>query len=501
VASTVKQQPTMQRPTNPTLVLVLVCVAQFMVILDVSVVNVALPAIRRSLDFTQQDLQWVVSAYTLTFAGFLMLGGRAADLLGRRRVFLAGLTIFTGASLLGGLAQNGVELVLLRGAQGLGGAVVSPATLAILSTTFTEGAARNRALGVWGSMAAVGGSVGVLLGGVLTDTLGWRWILFINVPIGLAALILSRREIPESLGQIGHRHYDVSGALTLTGGLIAIVYAIVQSDVNGWASAQTLGVAAAGLLLLVAFVAIEARFAASPLVPLRIFRSRTLTGANLIMLLLGGATFAMWFFLSLYLQQVLGYSPLQAGLAFLPLTGGLVIGAQVASRLATRGGVRPLLIGGMFVVAVGMALFARVSAHGSYVGDVLLPALVTAAGLGLTFVPITIAAVGGVAPTEAGLASGLVNTSRQMGGALGLAVLSTLATTRTTDLLRHHQALHTALTGGYHRAFEVGALLALLGSPTAYLLIGPARRRPPADLEVSASSNEAANSEPAEAAA
>jgi EmrB/QacA subfamily drug resistance transporter len=486
--------------SNPTIVLVLVCAAQFMVILDVSVVNVALPAIRRSLRFSQQDLQWVVSAYTLTFAGFLLLGGRAADLLGRRRVFVAGLVLFTGASLLGGLATSRGMLIGARAIQGLGGAVVSPATLAILTTTFREGAARNRAIGWWGAMAAAGGSFGVLLGGILTDALSWRWILFINVPIGLAAIVLSRRFVPESRDETMGRHYDVAGALTITLGLVAIVYAIVSTDTNGWGSAQTLGTLALGLALVGAFVAIEARFAAAPLVPLRIFSSRMLTGANLVMLAIGAASFAMWFFISLYLQQVLGYSPIQAGLAFLPITIILAIGAQLASRLITRIGMRPLLTTGLLLLATGLVLFSRVSARGSYLGDVLAPSLVVGAGMGLSFVPATVAAVAGVAPGEAGLASGLVNTSRQLGGALGLAILATVATSRTNNLLHSHApapaSLQAALTSGYQLAFLVAAAFALVGSLTAWAMLG-GRRTPSAGEQV----GERVELEPAPAAA
>src|SRR3954469_2129691 len=410
---------------------VLACVAQFMVILDVSVVNVALPSIRESLHFSGTGLQWVVNAYVIAFAGFLLLGGRMADLLGRRRVFIGGLLLFSIASLVGGLATSQGMLVAARAAQGLGGAVVAPASLAIITTTFTDGHDRNKALGAWGAMGGAGGAAGVLLGGALTDLLSWQWILFINVPIGLTAAFLTPRFVEEGRSPVGTRNFDFAGALSVTLGLVAIVFAIVRTEVNGWGSAQTLVVLGAGLALIALFLVIEGRFAARPLMPLRIFRSRPLSGANAVVFLLGAAMFGMWFFVSLYLQQVLGYSPIEAGLAFLPMTLMIIAGSTVASRLTSRRGAKPLLVVGMTLQAIGLLLFARVSPNGSYMSDVLAPSLVTAAGLGIAFVPVTIAAMAGVAPTQAGLASGLVNTSRQVGGALGLAILATVATAHT----------------------------------------------------------------------
>ena len=450
---------------------VLACVAQFMVILDVSVVNVALPSIREALGFSGTGLQWVVNAYTLTFAGFLLLGGRAADLLGRRRVFIAGLLLFSLASLVGGLASSQGMLVGARAAQGLGGAIVSPATLAIITTTFSDGADRNKALGAWGAMGGAGGAFGVLLGGVLTETLSWQWILFINVPIGIAAAVLAPRFVEEGRDRSRARNFDMAGALSVTLGLVAIVFAIVRTEVNGWGSAQTLLVLGAGVALIALFLAIEGRLASRPLMPLRIFRSRALSGANAIVFLLGAGMFGMWFFVSLYLQQVLGYTPLEAGLAFLPMTAAIIIGATVVSRIARRVGVKRLLVVGMTLMAAGMALFSRVSADGGYASDVLLPSLLTAAGLGTAFVPVTIAAVSGVAPADAGLASGLVNTSRQMGGALGLAVLATVATARTDALTGSASSRAVALTGGFQRAFEIGAGFALAGALVALLVL------------------------------
>ncbi len=452
-------------------ILVLTCLAQFMVILDISVVNVALPSIRSDLGFSAVDLQWVVNAYTLTFAGFLLLGGRAADLLGRQQVFVVGMVLFAVASLVGGLSQSQEMLVGARAVQGIGGAVVAPATLAIITTTFAEGRERNRALAYWGAMGAVGGSTGVLLGGVLTELLGWQWILFINIPVGVLGAVGAMRFIPRSRRTVsGERHFDMAGALSVTAGLVVLTFAIVRTDVNGWGSAATLLVAGAGLALLAVFVWVERR-ARRPLVPLRIFASRTLTAANLVVFLLGSSVFAMWYFVSLYLQQVLGYSPIEAGLSFLPMTGAIVIGSTFAGRQAERIGPGKLLTAGMTLIAIGMLLFTRITPDGSYAGDVLLPGVVSTTGIGLAFVPATITAVAGVARSDSGLAGGLVNTARQVGGSLGLAILATLATQRTQDLAGAGGVDASALTGGFHRAFIVGACFAALGAVTAALLL------------------------------
>jgi EmrB/QacA subfamily drug resistance transporter len=452
-------------------ILVLTCLAQFMVILDISVVNVALPSIRNDLGFSAVDLQWVVNAYTLTFAGFLLLGGRAADLLGRQQVFVVGMVLFAVASLVGGLSQTQGMLVAARAVQGIGGAVVAPATLAIITTTFAEGRERNRALAYWGAMGAVGGSTGVLLGGVLTQLLGWQWILFINIPVGVLGALAAMRFIPASRRtDAGQRHFDMAGALSVTAGLVVLTFAIVRTDVNGWGSPATLLVAAGGLALLAVFVFVERR-ALRPLVPLRIFASRTLTAANLVVFLLGSSVFAMWYFVSLYLQQVLGYSPIEAGLSFLPMTGAIVVGSTFAGRQAERIGPGKLLTAGMTLIAIGMLLFTRISPDGSYLGDVLLPGVISTTGIGLAFVPATIAAVAGVARSDSGLAGGLVNTSRQVGGSLGLAILATLATQRSQDLAGAGAVDASALTGGFHRAFLVGACFAALGAITAALLL------------------------------
>ena len=444
--------------------LLLSCLAQFMVILDVSVVNVALPSIRHGLGFTEADLQWVVNAYTVTFAGFLLLGGRAADLLGRRRVFVAGLTLFALASLAGGVANSQGVLIAARAVQGLGGAVIAPASLSILTTTFAEGAARNRAVGIWGAMGGAGGAAGVLLGGILTDLLSWRWILFINVPIGLIAAVAAQRLLLESRNTGRAREFDLRGALAATAGLSLLVLGIVRTDQTGWGDTSTLLLIAAGIVLLGVFVLIEGRFARAPLMPLRIYRSRTLSAANVIVLLVGGASFGMWFFVSLYLQQVHDYSPIRAGLAFLPMTLCIVAGSTVASRLVGRVGAKPILIAGMTSLTAGLFWFSDISVTGTYVGTMLFPSLLTALGIGLAFVPATISAVAGVAPQEAGLASGLVNTARLFGGALGLAILAAIAAARTTSELHHAgTTAHAALVSGFQLAFLVAAGFALVG--------------------------------------
>jgi EmrB/QacA subfamily drug resistance transporter len=449
---------------NKTLVLILCCLAQFMVILDVSIVNVALPSIREDLGFSATGLQWVVNAYTLAFAGFLLLGGRAADLIGRREVFAGGLLLFGAASLLGGIAQNDGQLVAARAVQGLGGAVVAPATLSILATTFTEGADRNKALGLWGAMGGVGGATGALLGGILTQTLSWRWILLINVPIGIVVALAGLRVVTRGKRDTGAtRSFDLAGALTVTAGLVVLTYGIVETDVHGWGSTRTLVTIGLGLALLATFALIEGRLAQAPLVPLRIFRNRTVTGANVVVFCMGAAAFAMWYFLSLYLQQVLGYDPIEAGLAFLPMTGAIIATSQLASRLTGRFGPGAVLSIGMTLIALGMLGLGFVSADGSYAGDVLLPSVVTAAGIGFSFVPVTIAATSGVRGPEAGLASGLVNTFRQVGGSIGLALLATVATQHTADV-RGSVSEAVALTEGFQHAFLVGASFAALGA-------------------------------------
>ncbi len=458
--------------------LIICCVAQFMVVLDVSVVNVALPSIRADLHFTGTELQWVVNAYTLTFAGFLLLGGRAADLLGRRKLLVVGLAVFAATSLLGGLAQTKGMLIAARGLQGLGGAIVAPATLSVLTSTFAVGRERNRALGLWGAMGGAGGASGALLGGILTQTLSWRWILFINIPIGVVAALAAHHYILESRADTrARRNFDLAGAITVTAGLVVLVYGIVTTDTYKWASAHTVITLGIGVALLALFVLIEARLATAPLVPLRVFKSRELSAANVVVFTLGASAFAMWYFLSLYLQEVRGFSPIQTGLAFFPMALGVVVGAQLAGRGTMRFGAGPLLALGMAMISAGMFLFARAPANATFWVDVFPASLLPALGIGLAFVPVTIAAMAGSAPQESGLASGLVNTSRQVGGSLGLAVLATVATERTASLIGHVN-LNEALTSGFHHAFLLGGAIAALGAVTSAVFLPHVR--PPA---------------------
>jgi EmrB/QacA subfamily drug resistance transporter len=477
------------------LALALLATAQFVVVLDASIVNVALPSIGRDLDFAQDDLSWVVNAYTLTFGGFLLLGGRLADLLGRRRMFVYGMWLFALASLAGGLAQSDIWLVIARAVQGLGAALISPAALAILTTTFAEGSERNKALAVWGAVAGSGGAVGVLLGGMLTEWAGWEWVLFVNTPIGIAAALVAPRLLGESRDE-SSPSFDLAGAVTVTAGLALLVYTLVDANDAGWGSTQTLGLGALSLVLLAAFVAIELR-RRYPLIPFSIFRLRTLRGANVIGLLLGMSLFAMFFFISLYMQQVLGYEPLKAGLAYLPLAGLIIVSAGGASQLVARFGFKPVLIAGLLFTAAGLFWFSRVSAPGgSYVGDVLFPSMLAAVGLGLSFVPVTIGSVTGTKPSEAGLASGLINTSQQVGGALGLAVLATIATTRTDNVFESGvRNPAVALTEGFQDAFFAGGIMALVAALLAGVLISTRDSR---EMAEAAKAGEAA---PAPAAA
>jgi EmrB/QacA subfamily drug resistance transporter len=453
------------------LALILLCSAQFVVVLDASIVNVALPTIGRALDFSQENLPWVVNAYILTFGGFLLLGGRTADLLGRRRVFMAGLLLVAAASLAAGFAATEGQLIAARAAQGLGAAIISPAALSIVTTTFSDGSERNKALGVWGAVAGSGGAAGVLLGGVLTDGLGWEWVLWVNVPVSLIAFALSPGLIAESRAEPETRAFDVAGAVTVTAALSVLVYALVDANSAGWGSTQTIGLIALSVILMISFVAIELR-AAKPLVPFSIFRIRTLTGANVVGLLVGASLFSMFFFISLYMQQVLGYSAIHAGLSYLPLALTIMASAAIASQLVTKLGYKPVLAAGLLFIVVGLTWFSRVSVGGGFTTDILGPSLFAAAGLGFAFVTTTIAAVSGVEENEAGLASGLINTSQQIGGALGLAVLSTLATSRTDDAMASGtSSLTSALTEGFQSAFLGGAAIAALGFVLTLVLI------------------------------
>jgi EmrB/QacA subfamily drug resistance transporter len=465
--------------TNRWLVLVIVCIAQFMVILDATIVNVALPSIQRGLHFSAADLQWVINSYTLMFGGFLLLGGRAADLFGRRKLFILGVIVFSGASLLNALATSSDMLIVGRGLQGLGGAMVSPAALSIITTTFDEGPDRTKALGVWSAIAAGGAAVGLLLGGILTDLLSWEWIFFVNVPVGVAALVLALRYVPESLAEKRPDTIDAAGAVSVTAGLVILVYAIVKAQEFGWTSARTLGMGAVAAALLAAFVWIERRSKA-PLIRLDIFRNRSLTGANAAMLLVVSGMFAMFFFATLYLQEVLGYSPLKAGLSFLPVTAGIMVGAGVAQQGIRVLGPRLQAFVGIALAAGGLFLLTGLPWDGNYVSDLLPGLLLIAVGMGMTFVPITLMATTGVASSDAGLASGLLNTSQQVGGALGLAILSTVAANHASSVLAGLGHVPTAtdrtaaLVSGYTTGFLVGGVLLAAG---ALLLLAIVRRR------------------------
>jgi EmrB/QacA subfamily drug resistance transporter len=448
----------MRHSTNPWVVLVLICLAQFMVILDATIVNVALPSIQNDLGLSEANLQWIVNAYTLVFGGFLLLGGRLGDLLGRKRLFLIGLVIFTAASLLDGLAVNSGMLIGSRALQGLGAALISPAALSIISTTFAEGAERAKALGVWAAIAIGGSAVGLILGGVLTQSLSWPWIFYVNVPVGIVGFILSFRLIPESKDELAHRHYDVPGAVTVTGGLMTLVYAIVKAETDGWTAATTIGFFVLAVALLASFVVIELRSPA-PLVRLSIFRIRSLTTANIVMLLVASGMFAMFYFNTLYIQRVLGYGPLKAGLAFLPFTAGIMVSAGLASQFAPKVGVRLVAGIGMVVSAAGMLLLTQLPVHGSYLTNVLPALLLSSLGMGAVFMPLTLVATTGLEDEDQGLASGLFNTSQQIGGALGLAVLSTIAASQTSGV-GGAENKH-ALVVGFHWAFAGGAVFVL----------------------------------------
>jgi EmrB/QacA subfamily drug resistance transporter len=458
----------MRHSTNPWVVLVLICLAQFMVILDATIVNVALPSIQKDLDLSEANLQWIVNAYTLVFGGFLLLGGRLGDLLGRKRLFLIGLVVFTVASLLDGLAQTEGMLIGSRAVQGLGAALISPAALSIISTTFEEGAERAKALGVWAAIAIGGSAVGLILGGVLTQSFSWPWIFFVNVPVGIATFFFSLRLVPESRDETAHRSYDVGGAVTVTGGLMALVYAIVKAETDGWTSGTTIGFFILAVALLAAFLVIELRHHA-PLVRLSIFRTRSLSTANLVMFLVASGLFAMFFFNTLYIQRVLGYGPLKAGLAFLPFTAGIMVSAGVASQTATRVGVRLVAAVGMILTIAGMVLLTQIPVHGSYAANVLPALLVSSLGLGAVFMPLTLIATTGLADEDQGLASGLFNTSQQIGGALGLAILSTIAASVTSGAGGANDS--EALVKGFRWAFGGGAVFVAAALVTMLVLL------------------------------
>ena len=451
------------------LALALLSVIQFMVVLDIAIVNVALPSIQVDLGFSQENLQWVISAYALVFGGFLLLGGRAADLLGRRRLFLGGVAVFTLASLLAGLAWSETSLIGARAFQGLGAAIITPAALSILSTTFVEGRERNIALGVWGAVGGFGAAAGVLLGGILTDALSWEWIFFVNVPVGVTVFALAPFRLAESRDARAKR-FDLPGAVLVTSGLSSLVYAITQAGQEGWLAGRTVGFFAGALVMLLAFVIWELRHP-EPLMRLGIFQIRTVSGANVAGFIMGTAMFAMFLMLTLYMQQVLGYSAMKTGIAYLAVAGTAIVWSAVAAQLVTRIGVKPVLTVGMAMLTAGLVYFTQVSVDGSYLGDLLPGFLLIAVGIGFSFVPISIAALAGVEAREAGLASGLINTSQQVGGALGIAALSTIATSRTEDAVAAGSALPAALVDGFTAAFIAGVGVAALGIVAALTLI------------------------------
>ncbi|HYY75763.1 MAG TPA: MFS transporter [Gaiellaceae bacterium] len=445
-------------------------VAYLMVVLDVSIVNVALPSIQLDLGFTTEDLQWVVSGYALTFGGFLLLGGRVGDLLGRRTLFMVGLGLFLVTSLLAGLSTSSEMLIVARLLQGAAGAILSPSVFSIVTVTFAEGAERNKALGILGGIAGSGAAIGVLLGGILTEYIGWQWIFFVNIPIAAVTLALVPRYVRESRADGLRRHFDSFGAVTVTASLMLLVFGLTQANRVGWGSAQTIGVFIGSAVLMAVFLANETR-SQSPLVPLGIFRRRTLTGANLVGFGLGTMIFGIFFLLSLYMQQVLGYSALKTGFGYLAVALTVVVAAAASQAFVTRLGVKPVLVIGMALLGAGLVYFTQVSVGGSYLGDLLPGFLIIGVGMGFSFVPISIAALAGVQGPEAGLASGLINTSQQIGGALGLALLTTVATTHTSSALDSGTPRPEALAQGFSLGFWVAAGFALVALVTTLVVL------------------------------
>jgi len=456
------------------LALAVIVAAQFMVVLDVAIVNVALPSIKTDLHFNQENLQWVITAYSILFGGVLLLGGRLADLLGRRRLFAVGIVLFTVSSLLDGLAWSEGSLIAFRSLQGLGAALLSPAALSILTTTFEEGRERNIALGIWGAASGSGGAAGVLLGGALTSAFSWSWIFFINVPAGAIVLAVTPWLLRESRAKLDHRHFDTAGAASITGGLMLLVYAMTRATQHGWATTETIGLLAASAALVAGFVVIELRSKA-PLLPMSIFRLRTLAASNISGLLLAAAVFSQFFLLTLYMQQVLHYSALKTGVAYIALTLSIVGFSAVSQSLVTRIGVRRVLPVGLLLTAAGLVLYAQLPVHGHYFWDIFPAFLLSGIGLALAFVPMSIGALTGVRQSEAGVASGLINTSQQIGGAIGVAAATTIATTFTTHYVNAHPGTSalagSALNHGFQVTFYVLAALAVAGALAAGLLI------------------------------
>ncbi len=465
--------------------LALLCGAFFMVILDAAIVTVALPSIQEDLAFSAQGLQWVVSAYALTFAGLLLLGGRAADVLGRRRVFMVGLALFTLASLLCGLAWSDAALIGARALQGIGAAIMTPSALSLITTLFKEGAERNKALGIWGALGGFGATTAWLIGGALVDGLGWEWIFFINIPVGLLAIALCPVLLPESRAATVRRSYDPAGALTITGALVLLVYAVVEAPNTGWTSAQTLLLFAGSASLLGLFALVESRHPA-PLVPLHIFRSRTIVGANAVMILFATVAFGVPFILTLYAQQVLGYSAVKFGLTSVVFPAMAAVGSIAGQAIVLRVGFRPVAAAGMAMMGAGALLLTQISVDGTYFGDIFLALLVFGPGIGLAFVTATVAALAGVAEHESGLASGLSNTAFQMGAALGTAIVATVAVSRTDDYLAANAEASplVALTEGFQAAFLATAILAGIGAALALLALGRPREAAREHLEL-----------------
>jgi EmrB/QacA subfamily drug resistance transporter len=451
-------------------ILAVVATAFFMTILDVSIVNVALPSIGKDLNFSQENLQWVITAYAIAFGGFLLLGGRAADLLGRRRVFFVGVIVFTLASLVCGLSQSEGMLISARAVQGLGAAIISPAALSIVMTSFEEGPERNKALGIWGALGGSGAAVGVLAGGILTKYLGWEWIFFVNVPVGALVLALTPRIVPESRREGAERHYDALGAVLVSGGLALLVYTISRAPDVGWGTTRTILLLIASGALLVAFLVNERRVV-DPLMPFSIFRVRTLAGANVVGWLLGAVLFANFFLLTLYVQDVLGYSALKAGVTFVATAGTAVLAAGVAQALTTRFGPKPIIVIGLALLTGAMIWYAQIPVNGSYASDLLPGYLMVGVGIAFAYVPVSIAALAGVGEREAGLASGLINTSQQIGGAVGVAVASTVFTSRFNTLADEGKPIPTALTHGYGAAFWALAVFGVAAIVAALTLI------------------------------
>jgi EmrB/QacA subfamily drug resistance transporter len=464
------QSPVAEQSVHRWRAFAVLAVSYFMTIIDLTIVNVALPTIGRKLHFSETNLQWVVTAYGLTFGGFLLLGGRAADLLGRRRIMMIGLAVFTAASLACALATTDTFLIVMRGIQGLGAAIVLPAALSIVMNMFPEGAERNKALGAWGAVAASGATVGLILGGVLTRYLGWEYIFFLNVPIGLAALVLARRIVPESRLDVKRRRYDPFGAFTVTSGLLLLVYALSQAPQHGWGSVRTISLLAAAAVLVLAFIVIETRVEA-PLLPLRIFRLPTVAGANAVGLLLGASFFGFIFVGTLYMQQVLGYSALQTGLAWLAASVTSVALAGLSQALVTRVSAKFVMAVGMGLIGGGILWTTAAPVDGRFWHDLAGPFFVAGAGTAFAFIPVSIAALAGIAAKEAGLASGLLNTSQQVGGAIGVAIASTVAATHFKTLVDSGSAAPAALTGGFQWAFWVCGAIALTAVPITFLLV------------------------------